>query len=305
MQDHAAETRAKYHAQHTRVANDDDAMERFIGMFPESYFGLPAGFFSEARALDAGCGSTGKLLIALYRLGCRDVHGFDIGTDFEATTKGSLKKYGVPHEQVTLKSGSVLDIPYGDGEFDFTACHGVLVHLNDKGEAERAMKELARVTKPGGYLYTVFGCVGGLFEEVVFPKAREAYQENESFKRFIDTISPEFFHRLIDKMVAGLKKNEGEEVPPEYVAFAKRLIDVDFAVLFQNVIQAPVRLQITAEEIRRWYKQSGFDEPRSLVRYVKRKNIRKYTAQLHIERDDPDSRFLYGSGNLEFIAQKN
>jgi hypothetical protein len=297
--DYSKETRAKYHAQHVRVANDDDAMERFIGMFPESYFGLTPGFFKEASALDAGCGSTGKLLIALHRLGCRDIHGFDIGTDFEATTKASLKKYGVPMDNVTLKPGSVLNIPYQDNEFDFTACHGVLVHLNDRGEAERAMKQLANVTKRRGYLYTVFGCVGGFYESCLFPAAREYYREDESFRRFVDNIEPKNFHELI----AISEKKLGISL-----SFLKGLIDVDFVVLFQNVIQAPVRLQITEAEIRKWYADNGFKEPRRLSRYVERKNIRKFTAPLHenaqTANPHPMVQMLFGSGYLEFIAEK-
>lgn len=297
--DHAEETRAKYHKQHVRVANDDDAMERFIGMFPESYFGLAPGFFKTARCLDAGCGSTGKLLIALHRLGSRDLHGFDIGTDFEATTRASLEKYGVPLENVTLKSGSVLDIPYGDAEFDFTACHGVLVHLNDKSEAERSFKELGRVTKPRGYLYTVFGCVGGFYENCLFPAAREYYRADADFKHFIDNIEPKNFHELI----AITEKKLGISL-----SFLKERIDVDFVVLFQNVVQTPVRLQITEEEIRRWYKQNGFKEPRRLSRYVESKNIRQFTAPLHENAQSanphPMVQMIFGSGNLEFVAEK-
>lgn len=45
-------------------------------------------------------------------------------------------------------------------------------------------------------------------------------------------------------------------------------------------------------------------EPRRLTRYVKRKNIRKFTAQLHTVRDNPLVDMIYGTGNLEFIAEK-
>lgn len=297
--DHAVETRKKYHAQHERVAADDAAMKRFIGMFSHDYFGLDEKFFSKARVLDAGCGSTGKLLIALHRLGSRDIHGFDIGTDFEKTTKGSLEKYGVPADHYSLKSGSVLDIPYQDAEFDLTNCHGVLVHLNDKNESERAMKELGRVTKRGGYLYTVFGCVGGFYENCLFPAARAYYRSDEGFKRFIDNIEPKNFHEVLEI----IERKLGFDL-----SFLKSQIDVDFVVLFQNVLQTPVRIQITEEEIRKWYKDNGFKEPRRLSRYVERKNIRQFTAPLHENAQQEDAhpmvKMMFGSGNLEFIAQK-
>lgn len=304
--DHSLDTREKYHRQHVRVANDDDAMERFIGMFSHKYFGLDEQFFSRTRVIDAGCGSTGKLLIALYRLGARDIHGFDLGTDFIESAKGALSRYSVPQHCVSLKSGSVLDIPHGDSEFDFTACHGVLIHLNNMSEVERGMKELGRITKRGGYLYTVFGCVGGALEgngidSGVIGGLRKYYRENAAFKNFIDNIQPEDFHSLIDLIEVGLKKNEGQNIS---LAQFKPLFDVDFAVLWQNLMQPEVRLPVDEQMVRRMYAENGFKEPRRLARYVHRKNIRKFTAQLHIQHSHPVVQMIYGSGNLEFIAEK-
>jgi len=299
--DYSEETRSVYHKQHMRIADDDIAMNRFIGMFSTEYFGLGDDYFKGKRVLDAGCGDTGKIMIALSRFGATDIHGIDLGEEFIPVVKASMERYGVPEDIVTVKSGSVLEIPYEDDYFDFVVCHGVLVHLNNIEEVECAFSELARVTKPNGYLYTVYGLIGGLFEEAIVPAVRQYYLENNEFKEFVDNISPADFtsaQDLIDKIAEEQlgtslnMKSRGE------------LFDMDLCVFIQNLIQAPVRLTIKEEIVRQFYLGKQFTDPRRLRRYVERKNIRKYFAPLHYETDFPISKILYGSGNLEFLGRK-
>jgi ubiquinone/menaquinone biosynthesis C-methylase UbiE len=300
-QDRSEETRRIYHEQHKRIAGDSTAMARFISMFSEKYFGVPQGFFAGKRCLDAGCGDTAKLLIALHRMGCRDLHGFDLGDDFMPVARQSLDAQGVGANAVQFKSGSVLSAPYPDASFDFVACHGVLVHLNDLDEVERAFADLARVTRSGGMLYTVYGLVGGFFEDCILPAVRDYYRRNAEFKRLIDDIQPQHFQQLAEAMRSGLLQHEGEKAD---LSFVPKLFDTDLSVFFQNAIQAPVRLVVDEAMIRRMYQRAGFGEPRRLRRYVRRANIRRYFAPLHYDRDGKFSRLLYGSGNLEFVAVK-
>ena len=126
VQDYSTQTRAIYHEQHKRIASDETAMERFIGMYSHEYFGLDYNFFSNSRALDVGCGDTAKLLIALYSLGCRDISGIEIGKEFIPVAQTSLQNHDVPLGSVELRSGNVLSLPYKDGEFDFVSCHGAM-----------------------------------------------------------------------------------------------------------------------------------------------------------------------------------
>lgn len=55
------------------------------------------------------------------------------------------------HEHVTaeLHKGSLYEMPFADGEFDAIACFSVLEHLT---ELDKAMREFARVTRPGAVL---------------------------------------------------------------------------------------------------------------------------------------------------------
>jgi SAM-dependent methyltransferase len=299
--DYSHETRAIYHAQHSRIADDERAMNRFISMFSEEYFNLPKGWFADKSIVDAGCGSTGKVLIALHRMGATNLHGFDLDTDFIPTAQASIRAHGVPDGVVALRSASVLEAPYPDASFDFVCCHGVLLHLNSIEECRKGFAELVRITKPGGYLYTVFGISGGALEQSIYPALREHYRRTPEFKFFIDAIKPADFHAIVDLIAAGLSEHEGER---NGLSAFKSLLDTDLCVTIQNILQAPVRLQVPETTIFEMY-GDRFDQPRRLRRYVKRENIRRFLAPLHYATpDNATLQLWYGSGNLEFIARK-
>lgn len=296
-QDFSEKTRQIYHQQHMRLVDDDTAIKRHLAMFSQKYFGLGEGWFIGKSILDAGCGDTAKALIRFYQFGARDLHGIDLEKEFIPIARRSLEAQGIPANAVTFRSGSVLQVPYETNRFDFTCCHGVLLHLNNMDEVVTAFGELARVTKPDGYLYTVFGLVGGLFEEAILPAVRKYYRENEVFRILIDNLSPKDFERVISKIM------EAHNITEDLTAVC-HLFDVDLCVFIQNVLQAPVRLKIPEDFIRKQFSENGFGEPRILKRFVKRNNIRKFFAPLHFDHEYPISRILYGSGNLEFIARK-
>lgn len=299
--DQSKKTRKVYHLQHERLADDEIAMNRFIGMFSTEYFGLEKSYFKNKQILDAGCGDTANLMIGLHRLGCINLHGFDLGTEFIPVASRTLKKFGVPSSEYKLKSGSVLKIPYEDECFDFVACHGVLLHLNDLEEVKIAFKELARVTKRGGYLYTYFGATGGLWEDALNPAIRHYYRTNPVFSKFIDNISPKDFSDICEFISNKMLEHTGEKIN---LKFLNDLFDTDLCVTIQNVIQAPVRLRIEEDFIKDQYKLYDFTDFRKLNRYVKRRNIRKFLAPLHFEKNHPISKILYGTGQSEFMAKK-
>jgi 2-polyprenyl-3-methyl-5-hydroxy-6-metoxy-1,4-benzoquinol methylase len=301
MADHSEETRRIYQAQHARIAADERAMRRFTGMFNEPYFHVQKGFFSEKKLLDAGCGNTAKLLIALYRMGCRDLHACDLGTDFIPAAQDSLAQHGIPKEAVKFSSGSVLKLPYDPEAFDFVCCHGVLLHVNSMEEARNGFRELARVTTHGGHLYTTFANVEGFFEDCLFPAARAYYRSNDQFRRLIDTIAPSHFAHLIDIVERGFHEHEGAKVD---LSFLKDAFDTDFCVTIQNIIQVPVQLPISESFVREMYSETGFATATRLKRYVKRENIRRFFAPLHYVWEDELVSLIYGSGSLEFIARK-
>jgi SAM-dependent methyltransferase len=95
---------------------------------------LPEG----AQVLDAGCG-TGRTMQELRGYG--EVHGFD------------LNPAGVEHAKglglADVRVARVEEIPYADDSFDLVTCLDVIEHTPDDA---RSLRELRRVTRPGGWL---------------------------------------------------------------------------------------------------------------------------------------------------------
>jgi SAM-dependent methyltransferase len=96
--------------------------------------GLPG----QAHILDAGCGS-GRNMVELAR------HGTVTGVELSNTSVHLARERGAGE----VLEGSVMDMPFDDASFDLTVSLDVIEHLQDDVEA---LRELRRVTKPGGAL---------------------------------------------------------------------------------------------------------------------------------------------------------
>jgi SAM-dependent methyltransferase len=98
--------------------------------------GIPLPPHAQTRVLDAGCGS-GRTLDDLARLG--DAHG----TELNPLGVEAARRRG--HE---VQEGRVEEIPHGDASFDLVTCLDVIEHTDDD---VKSLRELRRVTKPGGH----------------------------------------------------------------------------------------------------------------------------------------------------------
>lgn len=97
---------------------------------------LPPG---PAKVLDAGCG-TGGLIKALKAV--NPAWDF-VGLDFMPLACELARE----RTGVTIIEGSVLALPFPDATFDAVVSADVVCQVKD---AEQAMREIARVTRPGG-----------------------------------------------------------------------------------------------------------------------------------------------------------
>jgi SAM-dependent methyltransferase len=113
-----------------------------------------ANWFKAKTCLDAGCGG-GRNSVAMARLGAREVVGIDVGEQGLADAR--QRSHELPN--LKFQYGSILDIPFENETFDLVWCAGVLMITADD---EKALDELARVTKRGGYLYLLVYATGGL-----------------------------------------------------------------------------------------------------------------------------------------------
>jgi SAM-dependent methyltransferase len=91
--------------------------------------------------LEVGCG-TGVLLAELADYSALRVHGLDL--DIDALRQAERHAPGAH-----LTRGDAHVLPYSAGMFDVTLCHFLLLWL---GDAQRALAEMRRVTRRGGFV---------------------------------------------------------------------------------------------------------------------------------------------------------
>jgi ubiquinone/menaquinone biosynthesis C-methylase UbiE len=172
-------------APHLTLSSNDDALtERSRRIWSSGdYDRIAAGFRHEAeafvarrnlrpgqRVLDAASGS-GNLTIPAARTGAA-VTGIDLVGNLVVAAAQWASRDGV---SITLDTGNVEAMPYEDGQFDVVmSMFGVMF----ASRPDRVVAELARVTKPGGYValanWTRSGFIGrmlALHAAVVPPPA--------------------------------------------------------------------------------------------------------------------------------------
>ncbi|MBA3242576.1 MAG: class I SAM-dependent methyltransferase, partial [Acidobacteria bacterium] len=127
--------------------------------FYERAFDYLAGVLSPpagATFLDVGCGKCAHSV----RLARR---GFRVrAVDFSESALGMAREYvraeGLD-DKIEVGRENILEFSFPDESFDYVLCWGVLMHIPD---VERAVSELARVVKPGGFLVVSEGNMSSL-----------------------------------------------------------------------------------------------------------------------------------------------
>lgn len=176
-----------------RIARLYDLTFKFngYGRSLERYFREhPVPLKDNAQILDAGCG-TGLLTLALLRTLARPAHITAI--DLSAS---SLKKArqavanvlpGRPHG-VRFLQANLLSLPFADETFDFIATSGALEYVS----LREGLGELARVLKPGGYLFhlPVRPAPASTLLEIMFRfKTHPPQDVNDNTERYLRIIS--------------------------------------------------------------------------------------------------------------------
>lgn len=91
------------------------------------------------RVLEVGCG-TGAILSTMTT--SASLHGLDLA-------RGALAEARVHAPGAILVNADALSLPYADFTFDITFCHFLLLWVR---EPLAAVREMARVTRPGGHV---------------------------------------------------------------------------------------------------------------------------------------------------------
>ncbi len=92
--------------------------------------------------LEAGCGT--GLLLQQVQTFAKKAHGFDLSPNMLALAQ---------KRNLTVTQGSITNIPFPDNTFDVVYSFKVLAHIDD---IQKALNEMARVTKPDGYILAEF-----------------------------------------------------------------------------------------------------------------------------------------------------
>ncbi|AYG63940.1 class I SAM-dependent methyltransferase [Rhizobium jaguaris] len=294
------ETRAVFDRYQRQQENDDHIFDRLASLIEEDYFGLPAGSFRGLDILDAGCGSNANASYAFLEKGARSVTSLELGSEWMDCASKRLGRFGA---RSALVAGSVLDLPFDDGSFDFVHCAGVLPHTS---EPRKGFEELTRVTRPDGKLFiTVMGTGNGVVYRCI-NHLRELYKHDLQFRHSVDNLNAASARQAIDWLLDTKDREEAEYLSKEN-DFFRSLFDEDFFVTIRDRFQAPTYhdFDFTEIQIRDWFAECGFANIRRISRYTRAfHNLRRFLAPMYRHYDHPLARFWFGDGCIQMIGER-
>lgn len=100
---------------------------------------------AEHRVLDIGAGLAGCARMLAHEVGC-PVDCIEMSSDYCVGAELLNRLTGL-EDQITIKQGSALELPYPDASFDVVWMQNVGMNIADK---QTLYTEIARVLKPGG-----------------------------------------------------------------------------------------------------------------------------------------------------------
>lgn len=125
-------------AEYEAMYRVEDSLWWYTGMRRVSEAVLGRHLRQGIRVLDAGCGTGGNVSWLSQ-----------FGTAFGIDLAPQAMRYCRERRLSTVSQASVLSLPFGDASFDLVTSFDVVYHL-DVADDVAALRELRRVTRPGG-----------------------------------------------------------------------------------------------------------------------------------------------------------
>jgi ubiquinone/menaquinone biosynthesis C-methylase UbiE len=97
------------------------------------------------KILDQGCG-IGQYAFSAYKQGFQNVIGMDLSQKLIETARSISKELNY---EIEFIQGDIRKMPFENTQFNIVLSGGIVEHVP---ETEKAVFELARILKPGGYL---------------------------------------------------------------------------------------------------------------------------------------------------------
>ena len=115
----------------------------------------------EFKVLDVGCGP-GSITIDIaknYLTEGGSIIGVEPTKEIIDTANNLKQSIAADLDNISFQIGSIYNLPFEDNTFDLVHAHQVIVHLEDP---IKALKELARVAKPGKFVTVTDGDLASL-----------------------------------------------------------------------------------------------------------------------------------------------
>jgi len=103
------------------------------------------------RVLDLGCGN-GRLYFSFLKDLNLEYHGIDVSERLIGVANRESRIANRESPQTDFQVGEMIDLPYEDNYFDIIFYIATFHHLPSKQLRLKALSEIKRVLKPGGYL---------------------------------------------------------------------------------------------------------------------------------------------------------
>jgi ubiquinone/menaquinone biosynthesis C-methylase UbiE len=173
--------------------------------------------------LDAGCGA-GRFSIAIAETGS-PVVALDISGEQLRIARSKVEEAGMEPPVTSYLVGDVRALPFPDASFDTTVCYGAVLNYLF-ADAEGALRELVRVTRPGG---AVLVSVGSRWGCLRFVAANEGVDVADFFGR------PDYWHIFGVAETGDLPEHERVPQPARHFFESSELADLMARVGLEEV----------------------------------------------------------------------